>query len=147
MNILEVFKRERKKMLERGWDKIYILVDLHGTVFEPTYSKEDEHYRWYRWAKEALQLMSKCPWMSLILWTSSWPKSIEGYRAEMKKWGIEFDMVGINTQEPNNELSCFNQKTYFNIGLDDKFGFDPLYDWGDILAWLEMNGIGRDVRS
>ena len=139
MNIIRVFERERKKMKERGWDKIYVLVDLHGTVFEASYNRDTEPYKWYLWAKEALKMMSDTPWVNLILWSSSWPDAIGEYLKEMRQYGIKFDQVGTNTEEKSNNLSCFEDKTYFNVGLDDKFGFDPLYDWGDILAWFQMH--------
>ena len=43
MNIVRSFETAFKRMKEKGWDKIYILVDIHDTVFEATYSK-DEYY-------------------------------------------------------------------------------------------------------
>jgi hypothetical protein len=38
-------------------------------------------------------------------------------------------MVNINSETENTDLSDFTEKTYFNVGIDDKFGFDAEIDW------------------
>ena len=136
MNIVRSFETAFKRMKEKGWDKIYILVDIHDTVFEATYSK-DEYYRWFPYAKEALHLMSINPRISLILWSSSYTDAIEKYIDTFEKSKIHFDMVNVNKETEDNELSCFAQKTYFNVGIDDKFGFDAMTDWTVIKNWYE----------
>ena len=143
MNIVRSFETAFKRMKEKGWDKIYILVDIHDTVFEATYSK-DEYYRWFPYAKEALHLMSINPRISLILWSSSYTDAIEKYINTFEKSKIHFDMVNINKGTEDNELSCFAQKTYFNVGIDDKFGFDARVDWEMIYHYLDDSmKIGR----
>ena len=143
MNIVRSFETAFKRMKEKGWDKIYILVDIHDTVFEATYSK-DEYYRWFPYAKEALHLMSINPRISLILWSSSYTDAIEKYIDTLEKSKIHFDMVNVNKETEDNELSCFAQKTYFNVGIDDKFGFDARVDWEMIYHYLDDSmKIGR----
>lgn len=143
MNIVRSFETAFKRMKEKGWDKIYILVDIHDTVFEATYSK-DEYYRWFPYAKEALYLMSINPRISLILWSSSYTDAIEKYIDTFEKSKIHFDMVNVNKETEDNELSCFAQKTYFNVGIDDKFGFDARVDWEMIYHYLDDSiKIGR----
>ena len=143
MNIVRSFETAFKRMKEKGWDKIYILVDIHDTVFEATYSK-DEYYRWFPYAKEALHLMSINPRISLILWSSSYTDAIEKYIDTFEKSKIHFDMVNVNKETEDNELSCFSQKTYFNVGIDDKFGFDARVDWEMIYHYLDDSmKIGR----
>lgn len=143
MNIVRSFETAFKRMKEKGWDKIYILVDIHDTVFEATYSK-DEYYRWFPYAKEALHLMSINPRISLILWSSSYTDAIEKYIDTFEKTKIHFDMVNVNKETEDNELSCFAQKTYFNVGIDDKFGFDARVDWEMIYHYLDDSmKIGR----
>ena len=143
MNIVKSFETAFKRMKEKGWDKIYILVDIHDTVFEATYSK-DEYYRWFPYAKEALHLMSINPRISLILWSSSYTDAIEKYIDTFEKSKIHFDMVNVNKETEDNELSCFAQKTYFNVGIDDKFGFDARVDWEMIYHYLDDSmKIGR----
>ena len=143
MNIVRSFETAFKRMKEKGWDKIYILVDIHDTVFEATYSK-DEYYRWFPYAKEALHLMSINPRISLILWSSSYTDAIEKYINTFEKSKIHFDMVNVNKETEDNELSCFAQKTYFNHSIDDKFGFDARVDWEMIYHYLDDSmKIGR----
>lgn len=143
MNIVRSFETAFKRMKDKGWDKIYILVDIHDTVFEATYSK-DEYYRWFPYAKEALHLMSINPRISLILWSSSYTDAIEKYIDTFEKSKIHFDMVNVNKETEDNELSCFAQKTYFNVGIDDKFGFDARVDWEMIYYYLDDSmKIGR----
>lgn len=143
MNIVRSFETAFKRMKEKGWDKIYILVDIHDTVFEATYSK-DEYYRWFPYAKEALHLMSINPRISLILWSSSYTDAIDKYIDTFEKSKIHFDMVNVNKETEDNELSCFAQKTYFNVGIDDKFGFDARVDWEMIYHYLDDSmKIGR----
>ena len=143
MNIVRSFETAFKRMKEKGWGKIYILVDIHDTVFEATYSK-DEYYRWFPYAKEALHLMSINPRISLILWSSSYTDAIEKYIDTFEKSKIHFDMVNVNKETEDNELSCFAQKTYFNVGIDDKFGFDARVDWEMIYHYLDdYINIGR----
>ena len=143
MNIVRSFETAFKRMKEKGWNKIYILVDIHDTVFEATYSK-DEYYRWFPYAKEALHLMSINPRISLILWSSSYTDAIEKYIDTFEKSKIHFDMVNVNKETEDNELSCFAQKTYFNVGIDDKFGFDARVDWEMIYHYLDDSmKIGR----
>ena len=143
MNIVRSFETAFKRMKEKGWDKIYILVDIHDTVFEATYSK-DEYYRWFPYAKETLHLMSINPRISLILWSSSYTDAIEKYIDTFEKSKIHFDMVNVNKETEDNELSCFAQKTYFNVGIDDKFGFDARVDWEMIYHYLDDSmKIGR----
>ena len=143
MNIVRSFETAFKRMKEKGWDKIYILVDIHDTVFEATYSK-DEYYRWFPYAKEALHLMSINPRISLILWSSSYTDAIEKYINTFEKSKIHFDMVNVNKETEDNELSCFAQKTYFNVGIDDKFGFDARVDGETFYHYLDDSmKIGR----
>ena len=33
-------------------------------------------------------------------------------------------------------MSCFDEKTYFNVGIDDKFGFDAETDWEILYNYL-----------
>ena len=39
MNIQKVFDNAFIRAKEKNWDYIYILVDVHGTIFKPSYSK------------------------------------------------------------------------------------------------------------
>lgn len=136
MDIIKSFETAFKKMKERSWDRIYVLVDIHDTVFHASY-KKIEKYEWFPCAKECLREMTKRGDIALILWTSTHREVIDRYLDVFAKNGIVFDFVNINTAEKDNSLSCFREKTYFNIGLDDKFGFEPETDWKLILEYLK----------
>ena len=135
MSITKSFEGAFKRMKERNWEKIYVLVDIHDTVFEACYHNKEE-YKWYPFAKEVLDIMSHAEQISLILWTSTHNSVIEEYLEFFKVNGIRFDMVNVNTETQNTSLSCFDEKTYFNVGIDDKFGFDAETDWEILYDYL-----------
>jgi hypothetical protein len=135
MNISKSFDIAFQKMKERKWDKIYVLVDIHDTILEACYHNKEEH-KWFPYAKEALEIMSHAQNISLILWSSTHPSILEEYVAFFKENGIKFNFVNKNTDEANTSLSCFDDKTYFNVGIDDKFGFEAEKDWKEIYDYL-----------
>lgn len=135
MSITKSFEGAFKRMKERNWEKIYVLVDIHDTVFEACYHNKEE-YKWYPFAREVLDIMSHAEQISLILWTSTHNSVIEEYLEFFKANGIRFDMVNVNTETQNTSLSCFDEKTYFNVGIDDKFGFDAETDWEILYNYL-----------
>ena len=124
MNIVKSFDAAFKRMKERNWEKIYVLVDIHDTVFEACYHDKEEH-KWYPSQQ-----------ISLILWTSTYNNVINEYLEYFKENGIRFDFVNVNTETKNTSLSCFNEKTYFNVGIDDKFGFEAETDWETLYDYL-----------
>ena len=135
MSIEKSFDNAFKRMKDRNWDHIYVLVDIHDTIFEACYHEKENH-KWYPFAKEALQIMSYARNISLILWTSSHKESINEYLEYFKTNGIRFDYINRNTETKNTSLSCFDEKTYFNVGIDDKFGFDAETDWETVYNYL-----------
>ena len=135
MNIEKSFDGAFKRMKDRNWEKIYVLVDIHDTVFEACYHEKEE-YKWYPFAKEALEIMSHAKQISLILWTSTYENVINDYVEYFKTNGIKFDYINRNTETENTSLSCFDEKTYFNVGIDDKFGFEAETDWEIIYNYL-----------
>ena len=106
------------KMKQRGWDRIYFLVDIHDTIFKATYN-EIEKYEWLGQAKEALQKLTETPWIILILWSSSYNDTLKDY-------------INENPEVENGSLGCFDKKPYFNVILDDKAGFSE-EDWTKII--------------
>ena len=80
--------------------------------------------------------MSHAQQISLILWTSTYDDIIADYLKHFKENGITFDMVNVNHETKNTDLSCFDEKTYFNVGIDDKFGFDAETDWEILYNYL-----------
>ena len=128
MSIDKSFDAAFKRMKERNWEKIYVLVDIHDTILKACYHNEETH-EWFPYAKEALDIMSHAQQISLILWSSTHKNAIKEYLEFFKNNGIKFDMVNINSETENTDLSDFTEKTYFNVGIDDKFGFEAETDW------------------
>ncbi len=122
-----------KRMKEKKWEKIYVLVDIHNTIFRPSYHK-NETYQWFNGAKEALQFLSRNKKTCLILWTSSHEDSVKKYLRVFEDNGIHFDYVNENPEVGNNDIGNFDKKLYFNIGIDDKFGFDA--ENGDWISFM-----------
>ena len=56
---------------------------------------------------------------------------------------IHFDYVNENPEihalSSDPKSSDFSDKFYFNVGIDDKFGFDPESDWVDLYDFLARN--------
>ena len=135
MDIRNSFDRAFARMHRRNWEHIYVLVDIHDTIFEACYHEKEEH-KWYPYAKEALELMSYASNICLILWTSTHRKDLVEYNDFFVNNHIMFDFININPETKNNDLSCFDEKTYFNVGIDDKFGFDAETDWETVYNYL-----------
>ena len=136
MSIIKSFSEALKQKDERGWEKLYVLVDIHNTIFKPCYHNE-ETFDWFPDALEVLQYLTKDTRFDLILWTSSYQDKIKMYLEEFEKHNIKFNMININTEVESDDLGCFEKKTYYNIGIDDKFGFDAMTDWTVIKNWYE----------
>jgi hypothetical protein len=141
MNIIKAFDSAFKRAQAKHWDYIYILVDVHGTIFTPSYLNE-EKYEFYPYAKEALQLLSKDSNIKLILWTSSTFEAAMDYGFVSNKNNIYFDYLNCNPevekQETDPETLDLSSEYYFNIGIDDKFGFEPETDWAKIVGYLRI---------
>lgn len=135
MNIIKAFEQAFKRSKEKNWDYIYVLVDIHGTIFKPSYY-DIEKYEYYPCAKTTLQLLTVNPKIKLILWTSSYTNVINQYLHVMKKDYIRFDYINCNDDVKDTDIQYFGDKLYFNVGLDDKFGFDPENDWEEILSYF-----------
>ena len=139
MNIIKVFEAAEKRMHEKNWDCIYVMVDLHGTIFKPSYDNE-EKYEFYPDAERTLRLMTHDSRIKLILWTSTDYKFLRNYLDVFEEHGIKFDAINGNPFEETTEAEVksmsFKDKPYFNVGIDDKFGFEPETDWKEVYEWL-----------
>jgi hypothetical protein len=112
------------------YEKLYLLVDIHGTIFKPSFDKE-ETYQYYPWAKQCLQELSKDPKVVLILWSGCYTHNFMKYINKFEEDNINFNYINENPECSNSSYACFDSKFYFDIGIDDKFGFDPNIDWSN----------------
>jgi deoxyribodipyrimidine photolyase len=127
-SIGKAFGKAWVKKLENDWEKIYVLVDLHDTILEGQRTGR-ERWKWYPHALEALQKLSDRDDICLILWTSSHKKKLAKYLSKMALNGVKFDYVNSNPEVGATDILDPSEKLYFNVGIDDKFGFDPETDW------------------
>lgn len=139
MNIIKAFDRAFYRKNQKNWEKIYVLVDLHDTVLTGLYSGE-EKYLWYDDALAALKEMTERKDVCLILWTASYPAKIREYQIKLAEHGIAFDFINENPEVRFTELfdGLGSGKLYFNVGIDDKFGFEPEFDWTRIYNYFKV---------
>ena len=135
--ITKLFRDKEKN----GYKTIYIMVDVHNTILRSRYDKV-EIFECFNMAKETLQLLSQQNDIKLILWTSSYPDKAQMYVDFFKTNGIIFDFINENPEYRNLEYACFDSKPYYDIGIDDKFGFDAETDW-EILYNIFQKIFGR----
>lgn len=137
MGIAKAFEAAFRRKREKGWDKIYVVVDIHDTILRACYENE-ETYSYLPYAREALQLLSVRDDICLILWSGCYPERLEEYRSRLAEDGIHFDYVNENPEVGNSSFQNFDKKLYFNVGIDDKFGFDPETDWVRVIEALSF---------
>lgn len=139
MNIVKSFKNALDRMQEKNWDCIYVLVDVHGTIFFPSYNNE-ETYEFYPYAEETLQILSQMPNVKLILWSCTKKEYFDKYLKVLNDHEIYPDYCNENpevkVQPSDPESLSFDTKWYYNVGIDDKFGFDANEDWEQLYYFL-----------
>lgn len=133
-SIGKAFAKAWIRKLENNWDKIYVLVDLHDTILKGQYHGE-EKWEWYPHALKALHELSFRHDICLILWTSTHKEKIDMYLSKMAIHGVHFDYVNCNPEVKATDILDPSEKIYFNVGIDDRFGFDPEHDW-EALCWI-----------
>lgn len=132
--ISQLFDEAWKKKEERGWQHVYIMVDLHGVVLKPNYHASNDLKFAHADAASVLSYLSKQKDVILILWTSSHESEIQNVLKWLRLWGIHFKFVNENPLERDTEYASFAKKPYFSIVLDDKAGFDSDHDWSELLS-------------
>jgi len=119
----------------RGWEKIYVLVDIHETILYPTWSEERSEV-FYPMAKECLKLLTKRNDVCLIQWSSSSPHNNAVYWNTFLDYNIDFDYINKNPEIKSTEYADFDTKPYMNVIIDDKAGFDANVDWLELHEYL-----------
>ena len=132
MNIAKAFEVAFNRKKEKNWEKIYVVVDIHDTILRASYENE-ETYDYYPYAREALQLMSNRDDICMILWSGCYEEKMAEYRSHFAENGIHFDYVNENPEVRKTSFQNFETKLYFNVGIDDKFGFEAETDWVKVI--------------
>jgi len=137
MSIIKVFKKAMITYRERGWDTLYVAIDMHDTICKSTY-REDNIINYYPHAKDILQKMGRIPFIKTILYTSTPDKRIKEYLEMFAKDDIKFDFINSNPDVENTAYGDFSIKPYFNVLMDDKAGFDPENDWLVLVDYFKL---------
>jgi len=135
--IYKAIENSFKRAKEKNWDYVVFLIDIHDTIFKGTYNNT-ENFEYLGKAKEALQLMSARKDIKIILWSSTFNKS--KYILQLHKDNINIDAFNRNIYGiENTEIACFDEKPFFNVGIDNAFGFDAEYDWDEVIKAINNN--------
>ena len=118
---------------ERGWDRTYWAIDLHGTVIRPNYRDDELPTDYYEGALEGMRLLTERSDVRLIMYTCSWPAEIDRYVEKFKADGVRFDHFNANPEVASEGYGHYEDKPYFNVLLDDKAGFVPDLHWTEII--------------
>jgi hypothetical protein len=134
MSLLQSITKAYKTAVQREWNTIYVLVDVHDTIADSNYTSDV--VKFFPHAIDALKKLSKLPEVYLVLWTSCYEQDYSKYLDKLKELGVEFKAVN-KTPIQNTKTGCFDLKPYFSILIDDKAGFDP-NDWYMVPRFFEM---------
>ena len=124
-DIIRAIEREYQNMHDRGWDRIFLMFDLHGTIIKPNRTIGNTDIDYYPYAKETLQLISNRPDLDLNIYTCSHEDEIIEYQKKFKEDGIIFKYVNENPDVKTGGYGNYDKKPYMNVLFEDKSGFDP----------------------
>ena len=141
MSIIKAIEKAEQRAIERGWDKVFYFFDIHETILYPDYSNKEKP-KFYPFAKEVLQYLSKREDISISLYTCSYPEEIVNYIRFFESNSINFEMVNKNSEVKDNAYGYYSDKPYFNVLFEDKSGFDAEKDWLDLIIYY---GLADDI--
>ena len=133
-SINDSFELAKKK----SWKRVYWAIDLHGVIVKSTYDSSIPD-TFFSKALPTLKTLSKRTDICLILHTCSYPATIDKYLEIFRSLGVIFTYANENPEIKDNEYSCYVNKVYYNVFLDDKAGFDPETDWDVVEEGLKIN--------
>lgn len=116
-------KKAYEQFTIRGWDKIYLALDIHGTVADPDYKSSSSEL--YEMAVEPLQVISSLPEVVIILFSCCYKEHYPDYFKLFADNGIKIHYFNENPEVPNTATGCFDRKFYYNAIVEDKAGFEP----------------------
>lgn len=138
--LVQQLEKSFNQLTRRKWDKIYVAVDIHETVMEPTWSDTLSH-KFYEDSIETLRLLSDRKDVCLILWTSSNKANAQSYFDILKVEGVKMDYINENPEVTDKHYADYASKFYVNLILDDKAGFIPSLDWRAIKGYLKLKNL------
>jgi len=121
-------QRAFQVMQDRGWEKIYWLIDVHDVILEPDYEQDSIGGKFYPNAIKVLRMLTERKDICTILWTCSHKHIVDQIVEKLKQEDVLFDFANENP-EVEGELGDYSVKLYANVILDDKAGFEGETDW------------------
>jgi hypothetical protein len=143
-DLIKTIDREYKHMRDRGWDRIFLFFDLHGTVIQPNFQEGNVELKYYPYAKETLLLLTGRKDLDLNIYTCSHQHEIVEYQRLFKEDGIHFKYVNENPDVQTNGYGNYDIKPYMNVMFEDKAGFFGETDWEPI--YNHFKGIYNEDR-
>jgi hypothetical protein len=135
--IHKAIKRAYKTFHDRGWDKMYWAIDLHGTCLHSNYANKNFEFV-NRECIDALRFISELPETVIIIWSSCYDSDFEEVKKLFESHDIKIDYLNKNPIVPNTSTGNFSDKFYFSVLLDDKAGFDPMTDWSLVKLYVNQ---------
>ena len=138
MSIIKAFENAYTKAEKRGYDTIYVCVDLHDTIIKSTYDQSGIYEFINEDTKLCLRELSTRKEICLILWSSL--KEDDKFKIDEFLFNnrIVVPQINENMFECDTKFADFSEKFYFSILIDDKAGFDPNTDWNLIREWYKQ---------
>lgn len=131
-------------MKKQNYNKIFVALDIHETIMKPTWSCNlSENF--YKYAKKSLQLLSKNKNVCLIIWSCSTDENNVKYKSFFKENNIHIDYINENPEIKSEYYANFETKLYFDVGMDDKFGFKPK-EWFFIYYYLILRNLFKSEK-
>ena len=138
--LVQQLEKSFAQLEKKKWDRIFVAVDIHETVMEPTWS-DTLSSKFYPDAIDALKLMSERKDICLILWTSSNKENAQSYFDILKSHGVNMDYINSNPEVTDKHYADYSLKFYINLILDDKAGFLPEEDWRALKGYLKLKNL------
>ena len=140
--IERAIQRAIEKRIKRGYDYTYWAIDIHDTLVPSTYTYPNKYdYHKYDYMLKSMIFLSAMKDMKIILWSCTPRDKVQEVIDDLKTYGINIDYFNENPECEPLSMQDFSGKFYFDIGVDDKFGFDPETDWKLIYSHV------RTIRS
>ena len=120
---------------KRDYDTLYWMIDLHGTCLKSNYISGN-----YEFINDdvliGLQAIQDQDSSCIIIWSSCHEAAKAPILSFLNEHGIFPDYFNENLEIEDTATGAFGEKFYFNIGIDDKFGFDADTDWMEVVHTL-----------
>jgi hypothetical protein len=138
--VSRAFETAFETMTKRGWDRIYVFVDLHSTVVRPNYEVGNIPTDFYDHSKEVLQYLSSREDIVLVMYTCSHEHEVKEYYKFFDGNDIKFSYTNVNPEVKTNlkGYGCYDTKPYMNVMIDDKAGFSGEEDWLPLKEYFKL---------